>query len=163
MTAVGTKTERAFKRFHKHTKQVEKASGLNLLHDLLVDLADNGFLVTDWKHASQLAAMAKYLVLFGAERVKKPWFDLARLLNPYKDFWTAAESENIYENDEEFLGTFIFRFIYQQLPFLIFPERVHSLFDHARKLYAADAAIAKQFEDRAKTPLTAFMAVAQKL
>ena len=102
-------------------------------------------------------------MLFGAERVKKSWFDRAKVLNPYKDFWAAAESENIYENNDEFLATFIFRFIYQQLPFLIFPERVEYLFDHARKLYAGDAAIAKQFEDRAKTPLTVFMSVAQRL
>lgn len=163
MATIGTKTQRAFKRFHKHLKQVETASGLNLLHGLFANLADKGFLVSNWEHPSQLAALAKYLVLFGAQRPKKPWYDLAGLLNPYKDFWAAAESENIYENDEVFLGTFIFRFIYQQLPFLIFPERVESLFDHARKLYAADTSISKQFEDRAKIPLTVFTSVAQRL
>jgi hypothetical protein len=96
VSAIGTKTERAFKRFQKHVKQVETASGLDLLHGLFVELGDHGFLVTPWKHPSQLAALAKYLVLFGAQRGKKPWYDLARLLNPYKDFWAAAESENVY-------------------------------------------------------------------
>jgi len=163
VSAIGTKTERAFKRFHKRMKQVETASGLELVHRLFVELADKGFLVTPWNHPSQLAALAKYHVLFGAQRSNKPWHDLAYVLNPYKDFWAAAESENIYENSQEFLATFVFRFIYQQLPFLIFPERVESLFGHARELYAAGATVAKQFEERTKIPIGAFLSVAQRL
>jgi hypothetical protein len=160
---IPTKTERAFKRFRQRVRQVPMGSGLEWFHETLVKLADDGFLVADWLSAFELAAVAKYVVLFGTPHGTKQWLDLARVLNPYKDFWAAAESENPYASDDQFLGTFIFRLVYQQLPFLVFPERVQSLFAGARDLYLPDAATTKQFERLTKIPLAAFFGVAEKL
>ncbi len=41
-----------------------------------------------------IAAFTKYLIMLGSSSAQ--YYDLAKPLNHYKDFWSAAEAENPY-------------------------------------------------------------------
>ncbi len=102
MSLISNGTPKAFKRFLRAIKQVETESGLRLIQKEFVQLVGAAFLQPTWLHPSQLATIAKYLVPFGAKHAKKPWFDQADLLNPYKDFWAAAEAEKLTRTTRSF-------------------------------------------------------------
>lgn len=164
MTAI-----RAFQRFIKEIKKFPVSDTLPHVRDRFARLTEHGFFLPDepWLNSAQLAAFAKFLLLLGCERSKYMSLDLARPLNRYKDFWSAAEKENPYPRDSEYLGAFIFRFVYQQLPFIIFPERIPKSFSRTRAIYVGPSErqlrICSEFEQLSGIPLDIFLGVAERL
>jgi hypothetical protein len=119
----------------------------------------------------QLANLVKFLVIFGAEKSRRPYFDLARPFNFYKDFWAAAESEAKYPDSAEYVAAFIFRFLYQQIPYFIHRSRVPRLFEAARQLYLGSSSACEDsetwsspdFQAKFGLPMDAFFRVSQRL
>src|SRR2546427_9647899 len=72
-------------------------------------------------HPAQTAALVKFACLYAdrkrwVRRLDHRRYDMAKLANPYKELWQLAESVSPYSDDPELLGTFLLRFVYQQLP-----------------------------------------------
>jgi hypothetical protein len=75
-------------------------------------------------------------VIYGTENSRRQYFDFARPLNRYKDFWAAVESESRYPEQSEYIAAFIFRLVYQQLPYIVHRSRIGQMFKLTRGLYS---------------------------
>ncbi len=89
------------------------------LHRDFRRIRTEGFLrsAKDGRVAYQLAALVKYIIVYGAYRKKRPRYDMAPYINAVKALWRAAEREQTYSQDPETKATFLLRFIYMNLPF----------------------------------------------
>src|SRR5689334_20722214 len=169
MTAIGT-----LQRFMKEVKKYPFPDSLEPIRNKWEQLSKSGFLEQHqqpWFSAFQLANLAKFLVIHGRGAARRATFDLARPFNYYKDFWAAAEAEAKYPHQAEFLAAFIFRFLYQQLPYFIHRVRVPQLFNTTRSLYLSaeqsndDHAhwSISDFQSQAGLPLDTFLRISQRL
>jgi hypothetical protein len=163
----------ALQRFTKEVKKFPFPHSFEPVRKKWEELSQKGFLDPEqpWLSAFQLANFTKFLVIYGVERPRRTQFDLARPFNRYKDFWSAVELENRYSTDPEFVAAFIFRFLYQQLPYFLYRSRVPFMFDATRALYLSSCAQTtarmtwsmSDFEKETRLPLDAFLRVSQKI
>ena len=164
----------AFNKFIKEVRKYPFPDALTPIREKWEELSRGGYFVPQdqpWFSAFQLANLVKFLVLFGAEKPRRPTFDLGRPFNFYKDFWAAAESEANYSNNSDYLAAFIFRFLYQQLPYFIHRNRVPQLFGAVRELYLtpgldcdnSETWSGPDFEAKFGVPMEAFFRVSQHL
>jgi hypothetical protein len=90
-------------------------------------------------HPALLAAVVKFACRYARRdeprQLKINHYDMARLVNPYKDFWRLAEDVSPYESDSALLGTFLIRFVYQQIHFLYNPDWDAQLIAQTRNIY----------------------------
>ena len=166
----------AIQALHRFTKEVKRfpfPQSFEPVRKKWEELSQKGFLdrAQPWLSAFQLANFTKFLVIYGSESPRRAQFDLARPFNRYKDFWSAVEQENRYSTDPEFIAAFIFRFLYQQLPYFLHLSRVPFMFDSTRALYLSSCAQTNggmiwsisDFEKETGLPLDAFLRVSQKI
>lgn len=89
--------------------------------------------------SAQLAALLKYIVVYGTYRKKQPRYDLAPYINAWKELWWAVEREHIYAEDPETAATFLIRFIYATLPFGQHPDIIEAEKTRALALFGTSA------------------------
>lgn len=165
---------RTLQRFTKEIKKFSFPKAFEPIRDKWEELSGGGFLdqrQQPWFSAFQLANLAKFLVIHGTEAARRVQFDLSRPFNFYKDFWAAAEAEATYPDQQDFIAAFIFRFLYQQLPYYIHRDRVPWLFDTTRSLYLPgqnsnnDPAPwhVSDFDRQAGLPLDMFLRISERL
>jgi hypothetical protein len=66
---------------------------------------------------AQLAALLKYVLVYGASHTKRPHDDLAPHIKAWQELWWAVERKHLYAEDPETAATFLVRLIYATLPF----------------------------------------------
>lgn len=163
----------ALQAFKKEVKKHPFPQALEPLRRKWDELSQKGFLDREqpWLSAFQLANFTKFLIIYGSDSPRRAQYDLARPFNRYKDFWSAVEQENKYPTEPDFLAAFIFRFIYQQLPYFLHRNRLSSIFEATRALYLSCPVQANaqtpwsvsDFEREAKVSLDAFLRVSEKI
>jgi hypothetical protein len=168
MSAVET-----FRAFTKEIKKFPFPGTFLPVRDRLESLAANGFLDPEqpWFSAFQLANFIKFLIVYGSTETRRTEFDLSRPFNRYKKFWAAAEKENEYSGQPEFIAAFILRFIYQQVPYIVHRSRISVMFDRTKDLYYSNPPTVKAqmpwslsaFENKANVPLDVFLRAAQNI
>src|ERR1700682_4932049 len=167
-----THAERAFRDFFREVGKVPWPDALGAVHEVFRELAARGFFnpAKPYLNVAELASFTKFIVLYGRSKSRVPTFDLCVPLNRYKDFWSAAECESKYEENPEHIGAFLIRFVYQQLPFLVYPERVLQMFRRSLALFAdsqtaaleSSLSLEHEFERHAGLPLGTFWEIALK-
>jgi hypothetical protein len=106
---------------------------------------------------AQLAALLKYLLMYGADRQKRPRYDLAPYLNAWKELWWAVEREQIYSEDPATAATSLIRYIYANLPFGQHPDAIEAEKTRALALFGTFAAQAgRQIFDLSATFLAQY-------
>jgi len=168
MSAVET-----FRAFTKEIKKFPFPGAFLPVRNVLESLAANNFLVPGqpWFSAFQLASFVKFLIIYGSEETPRTEFDLSRPFNRYKKFWAAAEKENEYPGQPDFVAAFIFRFIYQQVPYIVHRSRISVMFGRAKDLYLSNPTAVttrmpwslSAFEHKANVPLDVFLRAAQNI
>ena len=101
------------------------------IHGLFRELCDHRFHIPhkSWLNAYELAAVTNYIAMFGTERRNhKPLFAFDKPLNTFKNLWKLAEENNPYSDNPAYIAAFILRIVYQQLPYVIHPDRIPSMF-----------------------------------
>ncbi len=162
-----------FRAFIKEIKKFPFPGSFLPVRDRLESLAVNNFLDPEqpWFSAFQLANFIKFLIVYGSEETRRTEFDLSRPFNRYKKFWAAAEKENEYSGQPEFIAAFIFRLIYQQLPYIVHRGRIPVMFKRTKELYCSSPPAAQAqlpwslstFENKANVPLDVFLRAAQSI
>src|SRR5262245_37983830 len=84
----------AYKDFLRYVKKAGYPEVFSFVHGESRRLVENYFRTEGWQHGHELAAVARYVTVFGREQgiVRRS----ALLLNPYKDFWSLTERESQY-------------------------------------------------------------------
>jgi hypothetical protein len=165
---------RTLQRFIKEVKKYPFPDSLEPIRGKWEELSKSGYIEQQqqpWFSAFQLANLVKFLVIDGREATRRAKFDLSRPFNCYKDFWAAAESEAEYSDQEDFIAAFIFRFLYQQLPYFIHRDRVPQLFNTTRSLYLSTEQSnddhapwsISHFQSKAGLPLDTFLRISERL
>jgi hypothetical protein len=165
---------RALQRFTKAVRKCPFPDSLKPVRDKWEELSGTGYLEQQrepWFSAFQLANLVKFLVIYAKDARYQTNFELSRPFNYYKDFWAAAEAEAEYSDQAEFIAAFIFRFLYQQLPYFIHRIRVPQLFNATRSLYLSteqsdDAHLhwtISQFHREFGLPLDTFLRISEGL
>jgi hypothetical protein len=119
------KVDGAYKGYLSAIKQLPYPGCFDFLHREFVKLADSNFHIPSeaWKNPYELAHIANYVSLYGAHNALPIQFDLGVPLNQLKKLWALAEDENAYSPNDEYIASFVLRWIYQQLPYCIDPRR----------------------------------------
>lgn len=143
MAAVGETVEEIQAAYNRLKKNLSKT---NLA--VLLDSSPEWFRIFEdrktWEtrpflHPALFAAVVKFACRYARReeprRLKINHYDMARLVNPYKDFWCLAEDISSYESDSALLGTFLIRFVYQQIHFLHNPDWDAELIAQTRNIY----------------------------
>lgn len=132
----------AFQRYKYFIEKLPHPGCYTALHELFQSLCRHGFCIPSapWLNPTELAAIVNYTAMFGSTKAKqKMLFPLDKPLNSYKTFWKLAEESSEYSEVPEFSAAFILRLLYQQMPFIIAPERVSLLFDRMMHLLSEPA------------------------
>jgi hypothetical protein len=101
------------------------------IHMLFKELSDHQFQMPHkpWLNPYELAALTNYTAMFGTDkRNHKLLFALDKPLNEFKKLWKLAEESNSYSDNPAYIAAFILRIVYQQLPYVIHPRRIPSMF-----------------------------------
>jgi hypothetical protein len=109
------------------------------IHMLFKELTGYHFQIPDkpWLNPYELAALANYTAMFGTDkRDHRPDFALDKPLNEFKKLWKLAEEGNAYSDNPAYIAAFILRIVYQQLPFVIHPRRIPSMFSRMSCLFS---------------------------
>jgi hypothetical protein len=78
-----------------------------------------------WLNPYELADVVNYVALFGTtKRNYRQSFNVSNALNSLKKLWSLAEKENEYSENVDYIACFLLRWIYQQLPYCVTPDRV---------------------------------------
>lgn len=112
------------------------------IHAIFKELSDHQFDVRGkpWLNAYELAAITNYVAMFGTnKRNDRLLFPLDVPLNAFKKLWRLAEESNSYSENPAYIATFILRIVYQQLPFVIHPGRIPSMFSRMNHLLSTGA------------------------
>jgi len=107
-----------------------------LIHQLFHELAANDFLIPQkqWLHAAEIVALAKFIILEGTA-LEIPHYDLVPPLNSYKTLWRVAEEATAGPAHESEGGLFMFRLLYQQLPFMIYQGRISQFLSRTQRMF----------------------------
>jgi hypothetical protein len=91
----------AFQGFIKALRRIPCPSAFVAIRQAFAELTGSGFLVRNkpWLNAAELAALSKFLVLYGDHNSRASVFDLAKPMNRYKRFWKYAEAESPYNHE----------------------------------------------------------------
>ena len=109
------------------------------IHMLFKELTGYHFQIPDkpWLNPYELAALANYTAMFGTDkRNHKLNFALDKPLNEFKKLWKLAEEGNAYSDNPAYVAAFILRIVYQQLPYVIHPRRIPSMFSRMSRLFS---------------------------
>jgi hypothetical protein len=144
MDAVADTRQRriALQRYQYAIRKIPYPGAFASIHALFKELSDHRFHVLDkpWLNAYELAAMTNYVAMFGtSKRNHKLLFPLDEPLNAFKKLWKFAEESNSYSDNPAYVATFILRIVYQQLPYVIHPGRIPSMFSRMNRLLSTDA------------------------
>lgn len=164
-----TDAETALDNLIARSEQVPLAIGIPALHAQLRELANSNFLIRKkpWLNAAELLRISKLVYLNGSGSKRSIQVDFAALLNANKELWRASDAQTTYTDDPQFLGSFILRFVYQQLPANITSRKVESNYLRAVALYGGQSEAAlklrKQFESSSGIGLERFLNIAAAL
>jgi hypothetical protein len=131
--------EAAFERFRREARFLPFPESLRPVHEFFRELASNDFLVPhkQWLHAAEIAVLAKYIILEGTT-LEIPRYDLVPPLNSYKALWRMAEEATVGPSRESERGLFLFRLLYQQLPFMIYGRRLRQFLFRTQRMFACE-------------------------
>lgn len=135
------------------------------MHAAFRDLSNHRFHIPEkpWLNAYELAAAANYVAMFGTnKRNYKPFFNMATPLNSFKALWKVAEESNAYSDNPAYVATFILRIVYQQLPYVIHPDRIPAMFHRMKELLSTDA-MDRYVGQRAGLPAKDLLGTAENL
>ena len=129
--------ETAFEHFQREIQFLPFPESFVLIHQFFQELTANDFLIPQkqWLHAAEIAALAKFIILDGTT-LEIPRYDLAPPLNSYKVLWKAAEQATAGPANDMEAGLFMFRLLYQQLPFMIYRGRVGQFLSRTQRMFA---------------------------
>lgn len=155
----------AFERFRKRIGRLPFPDSLEAIHDQFGELSANDFFLSGkpWVHAEQLAALTKYIVLFGANKSRRPFVDFAPAWNAYKHFWKYSEEASLYSADEAFVAIFILRMVYQQITFLLYQQRLPQLIARTERIVSGESQVRRTVENLAGIPLDILLNTAREL
>ncbi|MGB8060964.1 MAG: hypothetical protein WCF26_03650 [Candidatus Sulfotelmatobacter sp.] len=114
-------------------------------------------------HAEQLAALAKYIILYGADKSRRRFLDLAPAWNAYKHFWKYSEEASLYSADDAFVAAFILRMVYQQITFLLYHQRIPQLIARTERIVSRGSQLRQAVEILAGMPLDILLGTAKEL
>ncbi len=112
------------------------------IHAMFKELSDNQFQLRHkpWLNPFELAALTNHIAMFGTDkRNHKPLFTFDKPLNEFKKLWKLAEESNSYSDNPAYIASFILRIVYQQLPYVIHPSRISSMFRRMSDLFSNEA------------------------
>lgn len=164
-----TEVETALNNLIALSEQVPLAVGIPALHAQLRELASSNFLIRakPWLNAAELLRISKLVYLNGSGSKRPTQLDFAPLLNANKYLWRASDAHTTYTDDPQFLGSFILRFVYQQLPANITLRKLENNYLRALALYGGQSEPASklrgQFETSSGIRLERFLDVAASL
>jgi hypothetical protein len=129
----------ALQRYRYTVAKMPCPGAFGSTHLLFKELSDSEFQTPDkpWLNAYELAALTNYTAMFGTEkRNHKLVFALDKPLNEFKKLWKLAEESQSYSDDPAYIAAFILRIVYQQLPYVIHPRRIPSMFSRMSRLFS---------------------------
>jgi hypothetical protein len=140
-----------FERFKKRVGRLPYLGLLVSVHQEIARLRASNFFIPSepWLHGEDLAALAKYAVLYSADTSTPPILKIAPALNGYKKFWKEAEELNPYADDDKSVAMFILRLVYQQVTFLVYQPRLPQLLARTKQIFTIDDDLRKAVESLA--------------
>jgi hypothetical protein len=132
----------ALQRYRYAVGKMPCPGSFGSIHMLFKELSDHHFQMfhKPWLNPYELAAVTNYTAMFGTDkRNHKPLFALDKPLNEFKRLWKLAEESNSYSDNPAYIAAFILRIVYQQLPYVIHPHRIPSMFSRMSRLFSTGA------------------------